>query len=451
MPVALALFHVFNFHHFTHATHSAADDHNNIANLESLGLNELIEYLIDEFIWLGQTINEDGVDSTKKSRCLTTAGNTGTEAHDTHARAESSSITCHLASFTEHNDELGADVDRSLDGTTGNRLATSKLTMLGNRRIDHRTEHVVVVSRLLGLTDGTCHDINSLLEEGSVGSLTTEHDGIGTIVNSVGDIGALGTSRTGVAHHRLEHLRGGNDGLALNVGTADHVLLRQKDLGGWDLHTQITTGHHDGIGLTKDVVIVLQTLKILNLANDLDLRPAILLKQAAEILHIIPGTDKGGGDELDLLLDAKVDNVILVLVGEGGQIDLYAGKVHVLPLSNGGIVHDATTDLTHGLVAFQDGQNERSIGNQNLLPRTDRSCELGVGAGNLVLIAEERVVGRKDQLLPLLKSNLIDVIPGEETCADLRSLGIEKDGNVASLLACNLAKAGEGLAVALCK
>ena len=50
-------------------------------------------------------------------------------------------------------------------------------------------------------------------------------------------------------------------------------------------------------------------------------------------------------------------------------------------------------------------------------------------------------------LLPLLDCDLVDVVAGEEARADFRSLGIEEDGDVAALLAGNLAETGQSLAV----
>lgn len=59
--------------------------------------------------------------------------------------------------------------------------------------------------------------------------------------------------------------RGCDDGLASVIALLDHHLLRQEDLLSGDLHTQITTGNHDRIGLVQDGVKVLHTLLVLNL------------------------------------------------------------------------------------------------------------------------------------------------------------------------------------------
>ena len=52
------------------------------------------------------------------------------------------------------------------------------------------------------------------------GGLAGEHDGVGAVVDGVGDVGGFGAGGARVFDHRLEHLGGGDDGLAELGGAA---------------------------------------------------------------------------------------------------------------------------------------------------------------------------------------------------------------------------------------
>lgn len=58
-------------------------------------------------------------------------------------------------------------------------------------------------------------------------------------LTSVGNVTALRTGRAGVVNHRLEHLSRCNNRLSSEVCFANHVLLCQKDLTGWNFHAKL--------------------------------------------------------------------------------------------------------------------------------------------------------------------------------------------------------------------
>jgi hypothetical protein len=60
--------------------------------------------------------------------------------------------------------------------------------------------------------------------------LSGQHDSIGSVIDSICNIGTLRTSRARVVHHAFKHLRRRNDRLSGDVGLANQILLRQKDL-----------------------------------------------------------------------------------------------------------------------------------------------------------------------------------------------------------------------------
>ena len=55
------------------------------------------------------------------------------------------------------------------------------------------------------------------------------------------------------------------------VALLDHHFLSQKDLFCRNLHAQVSSGNHDSVRCLQDVIKVLNTLLVLDFADDLDL------------------------------------------------------------------------------------------------------------------------------------------------------------------------------------
>jgi hypothetical protein len=257
-------------------------------------------------------------------------------------------------------------------------------------------------------------------------SLSGKHDTVSSIQDGVGDIGALGTGRTRVGDHGLKHLGGSDNVLSSNVGLADHHLLGKEDLFRWDLHTEVTTGDHDGVSGLEDLIVVLKTLQVLNLADNLDVLSTILSEELTQVANIGTLTDEGSSDKINVVLNTELNNVVHVLLGKGGQVNDDSREVHVLALSDGGVVLNTASAFSSGNVARKDGQNEGTVGAKDLLSRGDRLWKSWVRACKLGGVSLERVVGGKDEGLSLDKVDLLSL--GKETGADLRSLGIQKNG-----------------------
>mmetsp|Transcript_17537 Transcript_17537/g.48669 ORF Transcript_17537/g.48669 Transcript_17537/m.48669 type:complete len:212 (-) Transcript_17537:632-1267(-) len=191
----------------------------------------------------------------------------------------------------------------------------------------------VVVAGVLRLDACASHDLNGLLKVRTVCGFSRKHNCVGSIEHCVGNIGTLGAGWAWVDDHALQHLGGSDDRLSGDVGLANHHLLRQEYLGGWDLHAEVATGHHDSVRVSQDLVVVLQSLLVFDLGDDLDALTAVVGQELSEVLDIITLAHEGGGDEVDLVLDPEVDDVIDVLFGEGWQIYDDSWEVHVLTLS----------------------------------------------------------------------------------------------------------------------
>ena len=96
-----------------------------------------------------------------------------------------------------------------------------------------------------------------------IGGLSREHDAVGAVKNGIGHIAALGASWAGVGNHRLEHLSGGDDRFAGDVGLTDHHLLGEKHLLWGNFHSQIPASDHDAISDIENFVVVFEPFLVL--------------------------------------------------------------------------------------------------------------------------------------------------------------------------------------------
>jgi hypothetical protein len=278
----------------------------------------------------------------------------------------------------------------------------------------------------LGEKAGLVHHGNGLLGVVALGGLTRQHDTVGAVKDGVANIGNLSTGGAGVVGHALEHLGGGDDGLAGNVALGDHHLLGDEDLGGRDLDTEITTGNHDTVSLLENGVEVVHTLLVLDLGNDLDVL-AILTEDLADGEDVLRATDERGEDHVDLVLDTETE-IGLVLLGESGKVNVGLGKVDTLLGGDLAVVDGLAAD---GLVVndIEDLEGEDTVVNVDCAALLDDLGDvlvvdvhvLGVGGGGVLLVGGDVELGAGGDGDVL--------IVGGVASADLRALGVEGDGN----------------------
>src|ERR1019366_2365245 len=105
---------------------------------------------------------------------------------------------------------------------------------------------------------------------------TAEHDGVGTVENSVGDIADFGARRGALLDHALEHLRGDDDRLTGALAAADEVLLDDGNQRHVHLDPQIAARDHEAVAGVDDFVDVIDSLGFLNLGDEMDVADLVL-------------------------------------------------------------------------------------------------------------------------------------------------------------------------------
>ena len=257
--------------------------------------------------------------------------------------------------------------------------------------------------------------------------LAGQHNGVGTVINGVGDVGNFGARRARVLLHGVEHLRGGDDGLVGRVALGDDFLLDVRNELGLNLDAQVATGDHDAVGSLENLVKVLDAQGALDLREDRHVLAAVLAAQLADVLDGLAVADEGGRDVVDVLGEAEQD-VLTVALGDGGQGDVDVGDVDALALADKAVVED---DAVHVLAV--DGLDLEA--NQAVVDQDDGALlslrrELLVVEGDVGGVAEPVLAGGLGGDGDLVAGVDLDLgVALEQAGADLGALGVEQDAD----------------------
>mmetsp|Transcript_3513 Transcript_3513/g.15487 ORF Transcript_3513/g.15487 Transcript_3513/m.15487 type:complete len:311 (-) Transcript_3513:976-1908(-) len=223
--------------------------------------------------------------------------------------------SCGAPAVGQHHDERGANFLRRSHRARRERL--EGLHGYGHLREDC-LEQLVVIDAHLRLATYLAHHPHRVHREGTRRRLPREHHAVGAVEHRVGDVGRLGSRGSRVLHHRLEHLRRRHHGLTRGVTFLDHELLREEDLLGRDLHPEVAARDHDAVAQAEDVVVVAQTLVVLNLGDDPDGRAARVVQHVPDLEDVAALANERRGDEVHVVNHPEADDVVEVLLGERG-------------------------------------------------------------------------------------------------------------------------------------
>mmetsp|Transcript_55601 Transcript_55601/g.97433 ORF Transcript_55601/g.97433 Transcript_55601/m.97433 type:complete len:365 (+) Transcript_55601:196-1290(+) len=319
---------------------AAVHDHHGVTTASQAALHGHRQRALHQRIVVSETLFHNGNDVAHIALGLT--GHRGLRGHHQH-RHRSAILGDQARGQTilgkYHNQRAGQLAGR-LHRAAGEALGGAQRHATGERLLADKVKLSIVVDQGLGLDGGVAHHGHGLHRELTVGRLTRQHDHIGAVQDSVGDIGALSAGGARVGDHTLQHLSCGHHGLASQVALADHHLLRQKHLLDWNLHSQVPSRHHDTIRLGQNLVKVLHALLVLNLRDDLDIG-AFLAQHRANKVDITALAHETRRNEVHLVGHAEVLQIGDILLSERGQVHHGAGQVHVLGAAERGVVEHA--------------------------------------------------------------------------------------------------------------
>ena len=229
--------------------------------------------------------------------------------------------------------------------------------------------------------DSTARAIRVATEAASNGNvadrgLSREHDRVGAVEDRGGHVVGFRPGRAGRPDHRLEHLRGHDHRTAGRPRRPEQPLLHERDLLHRQLHAEVATGHHRGVGDVEDPLEVLHRRAGLDLRHD---RHGPVPHRRAQLLDVGGIPDEGLGDEVD----AEVEDVpehLPIAVRHGRQAEPLGRHVHPL------VAADRTRPDAFGLHAIALDPHDRelhgAVGEQDPVPDPE-------------VVREPRVRGRR--------------------------------------------------------
>ena len=251
--------------------------------------------------------------------------------------------------------------------------------------------------------------------------LARQHDRAGAVINSVGNVGDLGTGGARVHDHGIQHLGSGNADLTSAHGTVDQVLLDGGDLGEVDLNAHIAAGNHDAVSHSQDLVDVINALLVLDLGDDADVA-VVLVQQVANFHDVLGVAHEAGRDQIEALLDTE-QNIVAVAVAHVGHGQVHTGDVDTLLSLDGAIVLDGADDV--GVAHFVDTQLDQTVVQHDTAASGNVAGQLFVG-DRADLVGALDLAGSQGELLAG-NQLLYAVLEGAQ--ADLRAFGIQHGSN----------------------
>ena len=204
---------------------------------------------------------------------------------------------------------------------TGGRLGLAGLARRGDQGIGVNVVH----ARMFGVHQAgpdriALHPLHDAVHHGdrldrivARGRLGRQHQGIGALIDGIGDIGGLGAGRRGRPRHRLQHLGRHDHRHAPVAGGADDGLLCHRHLFGIQLNAQITARHHHPVGIVEDGLQLVQRLGLLDLGQT----GRLAVHQPLQLGHVLGLLDKAQRHPVHA--DPEGKGQILAVLGRQGR------------------------------------------------------------------------------------------------------------------------------------
>ena len=220
------------------------------------------------------------------------------------------------------------------------------------------------------------------------------------------------------------------------IASRHHLLLSIRHLRQRNLHSQVSTSHHNTIGLLEDLVEMLQGTRSLDLTDDQRQRliggPSQLLgtigNVGSDLTHTLRCLHETRRDVVNVHRHA-VENVGLVLVAHGGQVaGVSQRKVDTRTTAQITRVVDCALDLfTH----TRHGERNGTVVEEDLHTRRQTTLETGIVNVQLLLspiLLLRRIVRQRNRLSLLQMNGVVSTrIVRQLARPDLRALCVQQN------------------------
>ena len=204
------------------------------------------------------------------------------------------------------------------------------------REVGTRIDVVFAQLVLFGLFGNRSHRLHRFEGIFTRSGFTAEHQSIGAIVNSVGNVGHLSTCGTWVVDHSVQHLRGHNHRfLSLDALSNDLALNAGNALNG-HFNTEVTARNHNTVRRFNDFIDVVYSFLVFNLRDNLD----VAVVRIENVLHhfdVGSRTNEWVSNEINVLLNRE-KNVLVVALRERREVDVFTRHIHTLVRTEDAIV-----------------------------------------------------------------------------------------------------------------
>ena len=287
--------------------------------------------------------------------------------------------------------------------------------------VQRNTDIVVRQLVFLRLGGNLGHRLHRFYRILSIGGFTTQHQGIRTIIDGIGNVRYLRTGGTRIGNHGMKHLCGNNHRLLGKNTLADEHTLDARNTFLRNFNTEVTASYHHTVGYFQDFIDIINAFLVLNLSNNTDIA-VMSVKNRLDVEYILLIAHKGVGNEVYVLLNS-IKDIGAVLLSQRRQIDADAGNVDALAAAQSSLILYFAEQVVGGLL--YNNQLQVTVINKDMAVHIQVFDEMGIGyrdtfTGSLLL----RVAYHLHAVARLERNGL-----SQNRRADLRSFRIHQDSD----------------------
>ena len=174
--------------------------------------------------------------------------------------------------------------------------------------------------------------------------LARKHHGARSVVYRVRNVGYLGTGRTGVVYHGLQHLGCRDDPLAAETAGGDYLFLNCGELLKRYLNAHVASCDHDAVGCLDDSFNILNAGAVFDFRDDVDVISSVFVEEASHDVNILAHRNKGACNEINIVFNAE-KQILLILLAEVFLLEHLPREAHALSVAERSAHNDRGMDV----------------------------------------------------------------------------------------------------------